>query len=225
MIPEVSIIIPVRNGSNYLQDALDHIRRQNVSVEIIVIDDASTDNTANIAKENGCIVISNETCQGQVVGKNKGIHIAKGEYIMFHDHDDMMTDGALANLISAMDNDTTAVMAKVEDFYSPEMTEQQRKESQIKSEPYYGLFTGAIITHRSAFDTIGDFSENISAGEIMEWEQRMNQHGLKIKKIDIVACKRRIHTSNFGKTNKQKEFKDYAAILRARILASKTAKN
>lgn len=218
MKPLVSIIIPVKNGSNFLQEALNHIKRQQVDTEMIVINDASTDNTAEIAAANGCIVINHKVCKGQVAAKNTGVHKAQGTYIMFHDHDDMMRDGALKGLLEAMDAETTAVMGMVKDFYTSGLTEEQKHRSPIKAEPYHGLFTGAVLTRREAFEIIGDFSESINAGEIMEWEHRLSQNGLIIKKVDLVTCDRRIHATNYGKTNREKEFRDYAAVLRARIL-------
>jgi len=45
----------------------------------------------------------------------------------------------------------------------------------------------------------------------------MDLNNFKIKKIDFISTKRRVHLSNFGKTNKQTEFQNYAAILRAKL--------
>ena len=45
----------------------------------------------------------------------------------------------------------------------------------------------------------------------------MDSNGFKIKKIDFVSTQRRVHTTNFGKTNQKTEFKNYAAILRAKL--------
>lgn len=76
---------------------------------------------------------------------------------------------------------------------------------------------------KEIFNTIGLFNENLKAGEIIEWQQKMDSAGLKIKKLDYTSTNRRLHSSNFGKTNKTAELKDYAAILRAK-LASKNNK-
>ena len=70
---------------------------------------------------------------------------------------------------------------------------------------------------KDIFDVIGLFNENLKAGEILDWQTKMDSNGLKVKKVDFVSTDRRIHSSNFGKTNRNAEFKDYAAILRARL--------
>lgn len=213
----ISVIIPVKNGSKYIEQAITGIQKQGMNVEIIVVDDCSTDNTAEIAKNYGCVVVKHETPKGPVVGKNNGLKIAKGEYILFHDHDDVMNDGALKRLYDEFESDVTAVEAKVQDFYSPDLSREERAKTSVKTEPYYGLFTGAILIRKNVFDKIGLFNETISAGEIIEWHSKMDSNNFKIKKIDFVSTMRRIHETNFGKMNQKAEFKDYFSILRKRI--------
>ena len=97
------------------------------------------------------------------------------------------------------------------------MPENEKQKTKVKPEPYYGLFTGAILIRKSAFDKIGLFNESVKAGEIIDWQHRMDKHGLKIKKLDIISTNRRLHSNNFGKTSQKTEFKDYAALLRAKL--------
>ena len=219
----ISVIIPVKNGGKYLSQVLDAIVKQGLNVEIIVVDDGSEDNTVEIAKEYGCKIISHETSKGPVAAKNSALKVAKGKFILFHDSDDIMKEGALSKLYKEISSDDSifAAEAKVQDFYSPDMPQDERARTQIKTEPYWGLFTGAILMRREVFEIIGLFNESLHAGEIIDWQSKMETNGLKIKKIDYVSTDRRIHSSNFGKTNKQAEFKDYAAILRAKLAAAR----
>lgn len=209
--------MPVKNGEKYLSAAIKGIQEQKMNVEIIVVNDGSTDDTEKIARENGCIVINHEQSRGQVMAKNTGLKNAHGEYVMFHDGDDLMNQNVLQTLYDTLDEDDSisAVMGKVKDFISPDI-ENPAQES-VKVEPYYGLFTGAVLMRKKIFDVIGLFSENIYTGEIIEWRSKMDYHHLGIKKIDIVATNRRVHDHNFGKTNRQTEFKNYAQILRANL--------
>ena len=215
----ISIIIPVKNGSNYLKEAIDGINKQNMNVEIIVVDDGSTDNTFELAKSLGCKIIRNAKSEGPVKAKNKAIIASNGNYIMFHDHDDVVNPDSLRVMFEELQADETlsAVMCKVKDFVSPEIPEEEKQKTVVKPEPYYGLFTGAILMRREIFDKIGLFDESVTAGEIIDWQTKMDKHNLKIKKLDLVSTNRRLHTSNFGKTGQKKEFKDYASLLRSKL--------
>ena len=213
----ISIIIPVRNGANFIGEAIEHIKSQVMNVELIVVDDASDDETVSIAESYGCTIVRHDTRKGQVAGKNSGLKAAHGDFILFHDHDDVMRPGALDALYSSFDGSTSAVEAMVQDFYSPGLSDAQKHMTPIKEEPYYGLFTGAILMRKSVFDIIGYFSETVTAGEIIDWEFKMKDHGLVCKKIDFIATDRRVHSSNYGKTNRDVEFANYAALLRARL--------
>ena len=217
MSKSISVIMPVKNGEKYLKEAICGIQNQNMDTEIIVINDGSTDRTEQIAKDTGCFVISHECSKGPVAAKNTGLKKAHGEYVMFHDSDDVTNENALQKLYDALETDESAcaVMAKVKDFISPDVENPARESP--KSEPYYGLFTGAVLMRRSVFNIIGLFNENIPSGEIIEWANKMAEHNLKIKKIDMIATNRRIHDCNYGKKHRAIEFKNYAQILRARL--------
>jgi glycosyltransferase involved in cell wall biosynthesis len=85
---KISVIIPVFNGEKYVAQCLENILHQTYkNLEIIVIDDGSTDNSATIAEQYPVQVIRQEN-QGPSVSRNKGIEAATGEYIHFMDVDD-----------------------------------------------------------------------------------------------------------------------------------------
>lgn len=218
---KISIIIPVKNGSNYLKEALESIAAQGMDTETIVVDDGSGDNTSEIAAAFGATVLRHPESRGQVVAKNTGLAAATGDCIMFLDHDDRIRPGALRQMAEALQQDpeAAAVQARVKDFLSPEIGEM--KGTIIRPDAYYGLFTGAILIRRACFEKTGLFPENIHDGEIIYWHTRMEQCGLPIRKLDLVSTDRRIHNTNFGKTNKEKEYKDFATILRARLKGNK----
>jgi len=213
---KISVIMPVKNGKNYMQEAINSIKKQNVEIELIVINDGSTDETAQIAKENGCTVLTHEKSRGQVVAKNTGLKVTNGDYIMFCDHDDILSDDAIQTMLEEFnkDNELQVVNAKIKDFISPDAKNQNQT---IKNDPYYGCLAGSILFKKEVFDKIGLFDENVQAGEIIALMTKLEQNNIKIKKIDFVSSNRRIHDTNYGKTAKKSEFKDYAALLRAKM--------
>lgn len=218
----ISIIMPVRNGSNYLAEALTAIKAQNVDMEIVVVNDGSTDNSAEIAASFGCVILHHEVSKGLVSSKNTALKIARGKYVMFHDHDDLLNQNALAKMLKVLQEnpEISAVMAQLQDFFSPELSEKDKAGVALRAEPYFGLFSGATLMKKEVFDVIGLFSENLKAGDVIEWRAKMDKNNLAIKKLNFVSANRRIHNFNFGRMHKEGEYKDYASILRAKIRAS-----
>lgn len=93
--PKVSVIIPVYNTAAYLPEALDSICKQTLySLQIIVVDDGSTDTSLQIIQDYAAhdqrIEVVTQTNQGQGVARNHGMKYAKGEYVYFMDSDDIL---------------------------------------------------------------------------------------------------------------------------------------
>lgn len=104
---KVSVIVPVYNMEAYLQKCLDSILRQSLTdIEIICINDGSTDRTQEILNENAWhdrrIKILTQTNQGVSTARNNGLKMARGEYVFFLDPDDWLYDkNVLSDLYNA----------------------------------------------------------------------------------------------------------------------------
>lgn len=97
---KVSVVIPVYNTEKYVRAAVESIMRQTLKeLEIILINDGSTDQSADILAELACtdprISIYPQANQGQSMARNAGIAQAKGAYIYFMDSDDLLEEDAL----------------------------------------------------------------------------------------------------------------------------------
>jgi glycosyltransferase involved in cell wall biosynthesis len=99
--PVISVIIPAFNAEKYIVDALDSVRCQSVTdIEIIVVNDGSTDDTRQLV-ENAVLkdarlrLIDRQNSGKPAIARNKGIAVARGEYIAFLDADDLMLPGKL----------------------------------------------------------------------------------------------------------------------------------
>lgn len=101
--PKVTVIIPVFNVEKYIIKCLDSIINQKlIEIEIIVINDGSTDNSLqiieNFVKNNERVLILNQINNGLSEARNTGIKYSKGEYIYFIDRDDYLDDNCLFDL-------------------------------------------------------------------------------------------------------------------------------
>ena len=86
----ISVIVPVYNGEKFLGDALASIFAQDYRpIEVIVIDDGSTDRTRAIAQSYPEVQYSYQDKQGSAVARNTGIENSRGELIAFLDADDL----------------------------------------------------------------------------------------------------------------------------------------
>ncbi|MFM6154726.1 MAG: glycosyltransferase family 2 protein, partial [Sphaerospermopsis kisseleviana] len=94
--PLVSVIIPVYNGDRHLAQAIESVLNQTYQpFEVIVVDDGSTDNSANVACSYKEVHYLYQPNQGVAVARNTGISQARGEFIAFLDQDDLWTPDKL----------------------------------------------------------------------------------------------------------------------------------
>ncbi|MBP3686953.1 MAG: glycosyltransferase [Alphaproteobacteria bacterium] len=105
--PFVSLIIPVYNAEKYLKECLDSAINQTLkNIEIICINDGSTDNSLQIlneyAQKDTRIKVLTQKNQKQGAARNKGLKIAQGEYIQFLDSDDYLINSACELLYNQM---------------------------------------------------------------------------------------------------------------------------
>lgn len=124
-MPKVSIIIPVYNVEKYLKQCLDSVINQTLQdIEIICIDDCSTDNSLKILKEyalkdNRIKIIEQKFNQGQGVARNEALKIATGEYIGFVDPDDWIEPNMYEEMYNkAKEFNTDYVICNFEKFYN-----------------------------------------------------------------------------------------------------------
>jgi len=100
----VSVVIPVYNGAKYIRSAIRSVLRQSYSAyEIIVVDDASTDATAEILSEFGdrIVVLTNEKNIERSLSRNRAIDYASGDFVAFLDADDVFMRDHLKGLVDA----------------------------------------------------------------------------------------------------------------------------
>lgn len=222
MSPSISVIIPCRNGSRYLAEAIGSVFRQGMDTELVVIDDGSIDDTSRIAADLGCRV-ERIPHSGLSAARNRGLALARGRFILFLDHDDRIREGAMQTLVQAVDKLTEPGIAlgKALDFISPELSKTERQVLAPRAEPYYGAISGCAAFHRDVFAQIGTFCEQLATGQGMDILLRAEQHGIPVTRLDIIAIDRRLHNENMGRTMQQQEHKDYAALLRRKLAAQR----
>ena len=121
-IPFVSVIIPIFNTEEFLQECLDSATHQTImNIEIICIDDGSTDSCSTILEEykkkDSRIVVITQENKGLAAARNRGMKNAKGKYIFFLDSDDYVDSETLEKSVHlAEEHDLDAVVFSFEQF-------------------------------------------------------------------------------------------------------------
>ncbi len=114
----ISVIVPVYNVEEYLEECLESIRKQTYQdIEVILVNDGSTDGSQAIC-EHFCQTdnrfrLINQKNQGQSVARNRGVKESMGEYIMFVDSDDVVKENIVEVLFSYMKADIDIVECKI----------------------------------------------------------------------------------------------------------------
>jgi glycosyltransferase involved in cell wall biosynthesis len=111
--PLISIVICTYNRANYLPLTIESVFAQSYpAVEIIIVDDGSTDKTPGLLKQyGGRVRYFRQNNQGIAVARNTGLRLAKGEFIAFHDDDDLMAIDRVNCLFKAINQYPHAVLA------------------------------------------------------------------------------------------------------------------
>ncbi|HNX13773.1 MAG TPA: glycosyltransferase family 2 protein [Oscillospiraceae bacterium] len=211
---KISVIIPLYNCEKYITEAIGSVKRQGVPTEIIVADDGSTDGGPQIAEELGAKVLRQQR-KRTAAARNAGFEAASGEYVLFLDSDDVLSDGALAALMAGFDCKTDVVFGKITEFISEELLPEEKEKLRPRTEPFSGQYIGcALLRRKVAKET--PFDETLKTGEAIKFTQAVRER-FRVKPIETVTMNRRLHMTNTGRIEKSQEMKDYAALIRERI--------
>ncbi len=142
-MPKISVIVPVYNVEKYLKECLDSIINQTLSdIEIICVNDGSTDNSLKILEEYALkdkrIKIINKENGGLSSARNAGLDIAKGEYILFVDSDDYIDSDLAEELINCIEkNSVDVAVYGIQNEAVDEESKVIAKKDQMNYEKYF----------------------------------------------------------------------------------------
>lgn len=209
----VSVIIPVFNGETYLEEAIESVCQQNHHpLEIIVVDDGSTDNTAVIAQQfKGPIRYIYQSNQGPAVARNTGLKAARGNMIGFLDADDQWNEGRLQLQLKMFSNNP---QAEIIIGHSQLIVKAHASDGTIEFQPYAQpclfLNFGSAIYRKSVFEKIGMGDESLFYADDLDWFMRAREQQAHIIVHQDTVLKHRRHDQNL--TNNKSS--DQAHILR-----------
>lgn len=196
--PLISIVVPVYNGEKFIRRAMESIVTQNYpAIEIIVVDDGSTDNTRKIIESMTVnIRYFYQPNQGPAAARNRGIQNATADFIAFLDVDDYWPDNNLSLLMKEMQQNLDIDVVR---GYAQRLREHENGDVEYLGSPRESFpdYIGAALYRRSVFHTVGFFDPFLIFGEDVDWYNRAVENNVPIKRLEFVTLYvRRDHGGN-----------------------------
>lgn len=190
-VPVISVVVPVRNGADTIADCVQSLLRTEfptVDREIVVVDNGSTDATAEIVQRFPVTYLS-ESKRGAPCARNKGIRASRGRFVAFCDADCLVTRNWLNELLAAFQQPNTGAVAG-EIVAAPPVTPAQRYAARVRHlapQKYlqrpllpFAVFANLAFT-RDTFDHIGLLDENLFQGDSTDFCTRfLRETGLQM---------------------------------------------
>ena len=193
------MVVPVHDGRRFLPAALASIAAQTlVPLETLVVDDGSTDGSAEIAGGFPGVTLRRQPQSGVASARNAGIAAARGDLIAFLDQDDLWAPEKLEMQVAVMRRrpDLGYVLAWETVFLEAGMPQPFWVRPELLARRTPGLRPGTLVARRDLFDSLGGFDPSFENGSDSEWLFRAADRGVPFEVVPAVLLRRRIHNAN-----------------------------
>jgi glycosyltransferase involved in cell wall biosynthesis len=171
---DVSVVIPTYNRYRLLRRAIASLQAQSFAPkEIIVVDDGSSDETAQIQQDFPEIIYIYQTNQGVSAARNRGIQEASSEWIAFLDSDDEWHKEKLHKQVAFHKNNPDILMSYTDEVWIrdgkrvniPKKFQKIGKDAFVENIEYCNIAPSSVMMHRTLFTQVGFFDETLEVCE------------------------------------------------------------
>jgi glycosyltransferase involved in cell wall biosynthesis len=197
---QISVIIPAFNAAATLAEALSSVLNQTRPPdEIIVINDGSTDATAEIARATPGVLLLQQVNSGVASAMNLGLMSTQCDLVAFLDADDMWMPGCLEihkrNLFGSQS--FSASVGCFVEFVCPSASPIEAARYRPRpTQP--GWFAGATVQPRANFTHVGSFNSSLRAGAWIDWVDRARRAGVSFNVLDELVLRRRLRPGSLS---------------------------
>ena len=154
--PLVSVIIPLYNSSKYIEDCIDSVLSQDYpNIEVIVVDDGSTDEGASLVGHYKNVKLIRQTNQGVTAARKAGVMASKGEWIMFVDADDTVRKEIISSWLPLLRDDVDIIIGKMHSektVGSEQMAYDILEHRSFPKPPWLKLFRRYLFENNGIFE-------------------------------------------------------------------------
>jgi glycosyltransferase involved in cell wall biosynthesis len=168
--PKAALVVPVYNGERFLQETIESLLSQDVDVEIVAVDDGSTDGSLDILRRYGNrIQVVEQPNRGVCIARNTGFARTKAPYVTFLDQDDWLENTFAQKMSAALDVNADAVAVYCEAIVHENAGDVfGLQEGDHTENMYFALLRGvcpmspgAVMVRRDAFISVGGFDPSL----------------------------------------------------------------
>jgi len=208
LVPQVSIVMAIKNASRFMREALDSIAAQSFQdYEVVVVDGGSEDDGVAIATSYPKVFCISQEGTGYADAWNTGIAAGRGGFIAFLDSDDLWTPEKLeAQLKAFVDRpECEYVFGRVKFFISPGETLPRGFRSNLLQDSYLIPTTGTAMIRRETLRRVGPLDTTLRIAADIPWIAKIRETSI-VAHIDDVLLLKRLHSGNLGHTVSQNRF-------------------
>ena len=195
----ISVVTAVFNTVRFLGEAIESVLAQGEDLlEILVVDDGSTDGSAGVAERFGSPVrLIRQAHAGQAAAENRALAAARGDYVTFLDADDLYSPDKFALQAGRLDRnpDVDIVIGQKSYLRSDTATDGQQEFSEHHDD-HLALSFGACMVRRGVFDRVGLLDVTMELCEDWDWFMRVREAGVPLLLHRHVVLRQRLHEAN-----------------------------
>jgi len=199
----VSVVIPVYNGERFVAEAVESVLAQTYRhVELIVVDDGSTDGSAELLARYPTARVVRQSNTGCTGARNRGIAESHGELIAFIDQDDIWRPDKLDLQVEALNRSPEAgySLGHITLFVEPgcPVPAWMGTRGWMVGTQRVGYLPGTMVVRRGLFESLGTFDERYQIGSDADWLVRARDAQIGVVVVPEVVLDKRIHTGNLS---------------------------
>jgi glycosyltransferase involved in cell wall biosynthesis len=199
--PAVSVIIPAYNVAPWLGEAIESVVAQGYTgaLQVVVVDDGSTDATVAVARRYGVQVVEQEHA-GVSAARNTGLAVADGDVIAFLDADDAWMAGKLERQLAALAAAPAEVILGGYQFSVVEPGQRllPGMSPEGSPDPDPSLAPSTWLCARRTVERIGPFDTTYRVGEDTAWLARARDMGIRHVFVEGALVRRRVREGNLS---------------------------